>query len=131
MACGHELWHYTHHRCDAEARTGSRCGQQGKQQQQQQHHSEGTIRSRFIDDTCADCDPGVRRKMLRAVYEQERARMVERYRGARAAGDGELMGRLEHQMKVAVDGMRRANFDVGCGLLGSDDGDVKWERGVR
>jgi hypothetical protein len=121
MACGHELWHYTH-RCDAETRPRSQCGQQ-----KQQQHLDGTVRSRFIDDTCADCDPGVRRKMLRAAYEQERVRMVERYREARAAGDEELMARLEYQMTGAVDEMRRANFEVGRGLLWSD-GHVKWER---
>lgn len=82
------------------------------------------MQRRFINDTCADCDPGVRRKMLRAAYEQERARMVACYCEAKAAGDGSLMEELEHRMMMDVNEVRTANFEIG---LARGDVDVAWE----
>lgn len=108
MACGHTLWHWTT-RCPPEKRL--------------QCKKEPTD-WRFIDDTCADCDPSVRRKMLRAAYEQERARLVARYCEARGAGDGALMAELEHRMVMDISEVRTANFEIG---LARGDVDVTWE----
>lgn len=108
MACGHILGQL---KAQCPPETISPCKQE-------------EIQDRLINDTCADCDPEVRRKMLRAAYEQERVRLVARYREAKAAGDVALMASLEHQMMMGVSEVRAANFEIG---LVKGDVDVAWE----
>ena len=98
LACGHELWHITLQCADLRA-TGALCSQR-------------KVHCRFINDTCADCDPGARRKMLQAWYEQQRAELVRQYSEAKKADDPVAMANLERQMIRGVSEMRTANFEI-------------------
>ena len=81
------------------------------------------MENRFIDDTCADCDPEVRRKILREEYEAKHTVLMERYRQAKKDGDANLMQDLETSIQNLVVVTRSPNFEIGL-VRGSMD--VLW-----
>lgn len=107
MACGHQLCHYTS-RCPLEARATCKKDTQ----------------KRFINDTCADCNPQVRRKMLRASYEYNQSKLMEEYVKAKATGNKTRMASLEVQMTKDVCAVRAANYEIG---LVRNNVDVDWK----
>ncbi|KAG9253386.1 uncharacterized protein F5Z01DRAFT_658684 [Emericellopsis atlantica] len=70
------------------------------------------MENRLINDTCADCDPEVRRKILREEYEAKHAILMERYRQAKKDGDVNLMQDLETRIQNLVVVTRSRNFEI-------------------
>lgn len=72
----------------------------------------------WMHDTCAECDPERRRRVLRARYEQDLALLGRRYADARLDGDTVLMGELEWEICRLVSDVRAGNFEAGRPIWG-------------
>lgn len=77
--------------------------------------------NRFISNTCADCDPAVRRKIIRAKYEHHHHRLMMKYIEIKKKRDKVRMAELKAEMLQCVNEVRRGNFEIS---LVRDGGDV-------
>jgi hypothetical protein len=68
------------------------------------------MKHRYINDTCARCDPAAKQKFLRATYEYEHNLLMDEYIAAKKIGNTAAMARLEEQMDRDVKDVRTANF---------------------
>lgn len=80
-------------------------------------------RSRYIYDTCADCDPAIHRTIIRRHYDLRHNILMGWYMDAKRSGDTEAMARAEQVMTESVQHVRQENFKVG---LLRNDLDVLW-----
>lgn len=119
MACGHILQHLSSPKChNPSFVSGSACSswhdvasKTDNNNPKQQHISCGTrVKHRYINDTCARCDPAARQKFLRATYEYEHGLLMQEYITAKKEGDTASMARLEDKMVSNVKDVRAANF---------------------
>ena len=94
MACGH---HTISTVCDPTKTHGPGCEEQ---------------RRRFIYDTCANCDPEHRRRVLKKHHDERHALLMSLYLKAKIEGDLAAMADLEALMIKAVQDMRRQNFEI-------------------
>ncbi|KAH7145869.1 hypothetical protein B0J13DRAFT_329838 [Dactylonectria estremocensis] len=82
------------------------------------------IQYRFLNDTCAKCDPEQRRRRVKLEYECRHAELMQLYLAAKKVGNKDAMTRLEHMMTENTHSTRQRNFEVG---LVRRDPDVMWE----
>lgn len=108
MACRHKLQHTSSHCQHAPQPPSSSSNPSARSTCA---NPEVTHRS-SINDTCAECDPAVRRRILRMRYEEDRAVLMRVYMDAKKAGDQVLMARVEEMMNQAVNEVRAGNFAV-------------------
>ena len=108
MTCGH---HFISYVCDP------------KDNHQHQDSSAESPRFRFIYDTCASCDPGASRRVLRLHYEQRHNLLMSFYMKAKRERDQATMDKVEAMMLRSVQTVRRQNFEIS---LQRSDVEVLW-----
>jgi hypothetical protein len=123
MACGHKLQHTSSY-CHNAAQPSSSSNPSARTTCA---NPEVTHRS-SINDTCAECDPAVRRRILRMRYEEDRAVLMRVYMDAKKAGDQALMARVEEMMNQAVSEVRAGNFAVSVGAWRQSEAGGKTEK---
>lgn len=124
MACGHVLRHRSY-ACQASSSppTPSSSTPTPTPPQETTCQAEVVIGRRYINDTCAPCDPALRHHALRAAYEHKHGVLMQQYMEAKAAGDGAEMASLEVAMHKGVNYLRRANFKASLARRRQEPGD--------
>ncbi|KAH7017660.1 hypothetical protein EDB80DRAFT_773040 [Ilyonectria destructans] len=85
--------------------------------------STSPVQHKYLNDTCAKCDPESRRRRVKLEYEYRHAELMQLYMAAKKAGDENTMARLEQLMAENTRVTRQKNFEVS---LVSRDPDVVW-----
>lgn len=106
MACGHFFTSYTQ-QCSPD----------------KQEDCLRSIHHHFVNDTCAQCDPEVKRKEVCVNYKKCHARLMREYCEAKRAQDQAAMSRIEQLMTELVQKVRVDNFEIS---LARHDPDVLW-----
>lgn len=86
--------------------------------------STSSVQHKYLNDTCAKCDPESRRRRVKLEYEYRHAELMQLYMAAKKAGDENTMARLEQLIAENTRVTRQKNFEVS---LVSRDPDVVWQ----
>ncbi|KAK7426921.1 hypothetical protein QQZ08_006513 [Neonectria magnoliae] len=105
MACGHDFTKY-----------GDSCNHP-----KSCHHK--VVKSRFFNDTCAECDPEVQRRRVKVKYQERHQELLQQYLAAKKVGDKDIMSQVEQRMLENTHLTRQKNFEIG---LVRQDPDVQW-----
>ncbi|KAJ4270421.1 hypothetical protein NW762_002102 [Fusarium torreyae] len=81
------------------------------------------VKIQHLNDTCAACDPAVRRRRVRQDFENRQAELVKQYITAKKTGDFQAMMHVEELVMKNVTGSMERNFEISMPM---QEEDVMW-----